>query len=484
MKKTRWVEGWCAVGLLACATAGLPNFVHAADAPQAAEFAWRGTLNLPAGASLARVDVPVQALLRMQSSTASDVRVFNAAGGVVPFALLGGIALSSATPVAHTVGYKAFPLFAGTNAPTANTSGKAQRGTVSVRVDTGGQQGSAWVRWDDATRSASATDSNAQPLQAALFDMRKETQAVDALELSLSLPHNALVPVTVATSADLKEWTTVPTNGPLFQFDGTDAPANSTLELGQPLALQGRYLRLTWEGQSDVKLQSLTGRVASGPSLIKRLRAPLPPATLEGNNGLNWSLPFATPIAAVHVQAAHNNTLAPIRIMGRNEPSLPWRLLATSVVYRLDTVGQGSGNPPTPLHGASLRALRVEASQGMVLPDGGLQASVEFAPLQVAFLASGAGPFTLAVGRAQTATAAVDASLLGSVAPAQLGELPLATIGAAQEQPDGALAGAAPSWLPAGTSMRSVLLWAVLGVGVLALGGVAYSLLRQIGKKN
>ncbi len=480
---TRNLPHWGMAVLVACAAAGLPAILQAADTPQPSEFAWRGALNVPTAASLVRVDVPVQALLRMQSSAAADVRIFNAAGGVVPYTLLGGAALSHATPVAHTNTYKAFPLFA-SNATSGGNASKAQRGVVSVRVDTGGQAGSAWVRWDDAAGPANASDGNAQPLQAVLFDMRKEAQAVDALELSLALPHNALVPIALAVSTDLKDWTPGPTQGPRFQFDGTDAPANRTLELGQPLALQGRYLRLAWEGQAGVKVQSLTGRVASGPSPQMPLRAGLPAGKMDGNSSLSWNLPFATPLVAIHVQAQHNNTLVPVRILGRNEPSLPWRLLASSVVYRLDSAGQGRGNGATPLHGASLRALPVETRQGQPLPEGGLQASVEFAPLQVAFLASGSEPFTLAVGRSQTDSAAVDVSLLSAVAPARLGELPLATVAAIQEQPDSALGAAAPPWLPAGTSMRSVLLWAVLGVGVLALGAAAYSLLRQIGNKQ
>jgi hypothetical protein len=74
-----------------------------------------------------------------------------------------------------------------------------------------------------------------------------------------------------------------------------------------------------------------------------------------------------------------------------------------------------------------------------------LQATVEFAPVQVAFLASGAGPFTLAVGRAQTTAAAVDASLLGSVTPAKLSELPQARLSnvVVQARTSGGLDGAA-----------------------------------------
>jgi hypothetical protein len=416
----------------------------------------------------------------MQSSTAQDVRVFNASGAVVPFALLAGAYLSRAAPVAHTPAYKAYPLFA------ASAAVKPARGAVSVQVERDGQHGSAWVRWDDASPQASAADSSAQPLEAALFDLRSEQQAVDALELALELPHNALVPITVATSTNLKDWTAVATTGPLFQFDGVDAPAHTTLELRQPLSLQGRYLRLAWPGQAGVHVRSVTGRVATTQQSPQRLRAALPAGTPDAAGGLNWTLPFATPIAALHVQAVQNNTLVPVRILGRNAAAQPWRALASSVVYRIDTPAPGSGNPPTALHGASLQALRVEAARGMALPEGGLQASVEFAPLQLAFLASGAGPYTLAVGRAQTAGAAVDASVLGSATPDKLAELPLAGVVDVQTQvpPSGSLDRMASRWLPDGVPLRSALLWVVLGVGVLVLGGVAYSLLRQLGSRR
>jgi len=456
---------------LAAALASLSVGAAASDTPPLDAFAWRGTLALPAGASLVRVDVPVQALMLMQSSSAHDLRVFNAAGAVVPYALLGRSDLSHATPQAQTPAYPAYPLFA------AN-AGKPVRGAVQVQVDSAGSHGSAWVRWDNAATEVS-TDATAQPLQAALFDLRNEQQTLDALNLTMELPHNALVPLTVSTSTDLKDWTAVATKGPVFQFDGLDAPSNSVLEFPQPLSGRGRDLALPWPGTSGVKVASLTGRVAPTQTAPALLRAPLPPGTLDGNS-LSWTLPFAAPIAALHLQAAQNNTLLPVRILGRADVAQPWRTLASSVVYRLDTVGNGTSNPATPLHGTSVRALRVEAAKGLALPEGGLQATLEFAPLQVAFLASGSGPFTLAAGRVQTPSAAVDASLLGSVAPAKLAELPVATVAAVQLQPPSALDSGAPAWLAQGVPLRTVLLWLVLGIGVLSLGGVAYALMRQL----
>jgi hypothetical protein len=70
------------------------------------------------------------------------------------------------------------------------------------------------------------------------------------------------------------------------------------------------------------------------------------------------------------------------------------------------------------------------------------------------------------------------------VAPDRLNALPLATVAGVEEQPVGVLAGAAFSWLPAGISLRSVLLWLVLGLGVLVLGAVAYSLMRQLAARR
>jgi len=477
IQQQAWTNAVCAI-LLALGV----GHALAADTLQASDFAWRAKLGLPDGASLARVELPVQALQGMRSGAANDVRVFNAAGAVVPFALLGGADLVRRAPFAQTVSYKAYPLF--------STSGDTRptRGAVEVRIDTGEQRSSAWVRWDRPDMKTSAADAAvaAQPLQAALFDLRAEKQSLAALDLVVDMPHNALVHVVVASSTDLMNWTPVATKGPLFQFDGGDAPANTTLDLVQPLQAQGRYLRLSWPGQAGVKLRALTGTVAASQTVAAPARAALPPGTPDGNNALNWTLPFATPISALHLQAVQNNSLVPVRILGRSEAPQPWRTLASSVVYRLDGQGQSGSNPATALHGASLQSLRVEAGKGMALPDGGLQATVEFAPVQVAFLASGVGPFTLAVGRAQTAAAAVDASLLGSVTPAKLAELPLATLSdvVVQAQPSGGLNGAASRWLPDGVSLRSVLLWAVLGVGVLALAGVAYSLVRQMGAKR
>jgi hypothetical protein len=462
-------------GVLALGGALLAGPVVAADALAPADFAWRANLVVPAGTSLARVALPVDALLRLQGSAAQDVRVFNAAGEVVPFAVLRRSDVERDAPLQRTRSYTAHGMFAST------ALGMPVKGGVEVQVDADGAT-RAWVHWGDST--VQNLPPGKQPLNAAVFDVRGEKNPIAALEVAGSLPPNVLVNLELSISDNLKDWTPVAVKGPLFHFEGADAPHNTTLVLLQTLQLRGRYLLLRWPGQDGVNVTGITGQLAAERTQPPPLRAALPAGVADGKTGLSWSLPFATPVTALHLQAVQDNTLVPVRIAGRMDAAQPWRNLASTVVYRLDSVGTGAGNTPVAMPATPLRALRVEASNGLALPAGGLQATVEFAPVQLAFVASGAGPFTVAAGRANTPAAAVDAGLFGAVSPAKLAELPLATVEALQADAPSAAPTWMAAWLPAGVPWRSVLLWGVLLVGVLVLGGVAVSLMRQLNRKQ
>jgi len=287
----------------------------------------------------------------------------------------------------------------------------------------------------------------------------------------------------VASSTDLKTWRPLLVKGPLFKFEGTDAPVNTTLELQSPVELEGHYLRLTWEGQGAVKVASMRGVVSGGTQEEARVKVLLPSGVLDAGKAQTWPLEFATPIAALHLESVQDNTLIPLRIVGRSDASQPWRTLGHTVVYRLNTAGQIRTNGPVLLRGASTRWIRVEATNGLPLPAGGLQATVEFAPVQLAFLATGQAPFTLAVGRADTPAMGVDVSLLASVAPARLQELPVASVQVVRADAPDAPNVWVTQFLPKGMNMRTALLWGVLLLGVVVLGLVAASLLRQLGGK-
>ena len=124
----------------------------AASAALPAEFAWRGTLTVPEGVSLARVALPSDALVHLQSPDARDVRVFNSAGEAVAFAVDVPLVAAPLPLPTQTRAYAAHPLFA---SPSGQSPAK---GSVAVQFDTDGGQSSVWVRFNDTGKAAEPVD--------------------------------------------------------------------------------------------------------------------------------------------------------------------------------------------------------------------------------------------------------------------------------------------------------------------------------------
>jgi hypothetical protein len=342
-----------------------------------------------------------------------------------------------------------------------------------MRVRIQDQQRAVWVQIDGQPPPAGA---GATRLNSAIFATQGEKQRLGALKVQASLPANAPVWVTVETSPDLAHWTPAPVRGRLYRFDGDGAPANDTLEFDLPVNLEGRYLRLDWAGQEGVTVTSVMGFVAPAVQPPVRVRAELPRLQPAGRDTADLALPFATPLAALVLTSAQPNTLLPVRVLGRNDVAQPWRVLGQAVVYRIGD----SVSPPIALHGASARLLRLVATNGADIAAAQLQASAEFDPVQLAFVASGTGPFQLAAGRPNTAPAALPlGTLAAALGDRKLQDLPEARLGAATvaSAPE---PGPLARFRPAGVSDKAALLWAVLIGGVVLLGGVAWSLLRQL----
>jgi hypothetical protein len=416
---------------------GLSGTLALATPPlTASEFTWRAPLDLPAGASLVRVDLPAAALQTLQTSDAGDLRVFNAAGR---------------PPVP---------------------------GSVQVRVDTDGAQPAVWVHLEAPRTGTSPPAATQAPLPAAIFTTQTQKSPISALIVQASLPANQPVPVNVSTSTDLTHWTPVAVRGPLYRFEGDSAPVNDQLEFEVPLSLEGRYLRLDWPGHDAVRVSAVTGLIAAPTPAPARLRVSLGPVHSTSPAAWIWQTGFSTPVAALALGTSQPNTLLPVHILGRNDTTQAWRTLARTVVYRLGPAGHESVNPPVALGGTPVRWLRVEASHGMSLDAVPLEAAVEFEPLQLVFLATGNGPFVLAAGRPGTASAALPLATLTGPIQERVQDLPLARIGPVQIR---STPPASPLQvvLPEGLSTQAAVLWAVLLLGVAVLGAVAWSLLRQ-----
>jgi hypothetical protein len=450
--------------------ASLAPALAQAPALALADFTWRATLEPPQQAPLARVTLPAQAMLRLQSRDAADLRVHDAQGQPVPFAF-SRPPHAKEPPRQPTRSYAALPLFS------AQADARAPKGSVQVRVHEGGEQRSLWVNMTPG-RTAAHPPANARRLPSALFDTRSQKEGITALVVRAQLPANAPIRVRLSTSPDLSTWTPVAARGRIYRFDGDGAPANDTLELAQPLKLEKQYLRLEWDDQQGVQVASVQGLIAPKVPKPEPTMAPLPAGRPDGTNALEWELGFATPLSALALTLEKPNALVPVRISGRNQLSEPWRTLGHAVVWRLGSGADETRSEPAVLPQPSVRWLRVEATHGMRLAGAGLQAQAVFEPLQIVFVSGAPAPYSLAAGRAATPSAALPLGMLAAASTRQVDDWPEAKLSAVQDQPPAPSAFAA--WLPRGVDSKTAVLWAVLGVGVLMLGAVGWSLLRAI----
>ncbi|MCL1961441.1 MAG: DUF3999 domain-containing protein [Desulfovibrionaceae bacterium] len=438
------------------------------DAPGG--YAARWPLQLPEGASLARLPLPAGALTQAQTADLRDLRVFNAAGQPVPLAL-GRVSAAASAPAA--VELPALPILADPQTAAASSAG------LSLRIEDG--PGGRVARLDAPPVAATSTSPSAPAaLLGALIDTREQKAPLQAIELDAGWPAGRPFTFRLHASGDLRQWQPL---GEVTAYRGADGAVMAPPRVALAGAtLQARYLRVTWDAAAPNAVRVRAVRLLPQPpqAAPERVAAPLtlPEGAGRDPRVIEWRLPFATPLAALDIRVTGQATLVPVRVLARQQPEQPWALLGRHVVFSLTQNGQTQHSPPLELGQAAWREWRVEAdaaSHGFAEPP---QITAWLAPAQLVFVASGPPPFTLAAGRADAPSVYLPlASLIPGYEPGAQDPLPAATLAAPP----------APAPVPttaagAERDARSKILWAILLAGVLALGGMAWTLARQLNK--
>ncbi len=457
--------------IVAIALVSVCSFAHAADSDQAEDYALRYTLEVRGDSGLQRVVLPAAALAAARASDRADVRVFNASGQAAPLAIAPPRAQVLAAAPAR---WPIYPI-------NATTSEPQNLGGMQLRIEERAGQRTVLVDTGAASKGSKSSVAATQQI-GALIDTKTLSGAIENMILDAELPIGQPVPITIAASRDLKSWRTLVDSAPVFRFGADQAPNSMTIAFSRA-TLDKEYLRITWPLQQGFTLRGVQITPASESKSVARVALPLAVSPSQGSSEIIVNVPFATPLHALEIRAATQNVLVPIRISGRNQRAEPWRALASSVVYRMTSNGVETNNPSIELGGVSLRELRIEVDKnatgfGAVPP--AIAALVD--PVEIAFLASGAAPFTLAVGRADAKRVALPLTSLipGYVKDAEL-TLPQAKVVEASMRlaaPDTSALSDVREKIGA-PSNRSLVLWAILIGGVLLLAGIAWMIFRQ-----
>ncbi|HWW05848.1 DUF3999 domain-containing protein [Collimonas sp.] len=438
----------------------------AADPNNTQSYALHLPLTFNADAPLQRLILPAQVMVNMQSGGMRDLRIFNAQGQ--PLAL----ALSDSASLRQTenrkIELKSSPIMGSADVTDISAS--------SLRIEE--QQGRRIVQIDSSAADAGAPR---KKVLGALLDTRAIADPVVALALDVDLPDAQPVTFDLQASKDLKDWRSL-TQAVLYRAAaGASALGADHIEL-PAVNLEDQYLRVIWTDAArktaPVVMRSATLTTARGVNSIARVSAALARPLLNNPYELRFSLPFATPVAALKIKPAGDNVLLPVRVLGRNDPSQPWSMMAASVVYKLQSAGKLQTSAAIELPPTAFREIKIEADKktpGFSAPP---EIILEFEPVQVVALVNGAAPYTLAAGLANAANPYLPVqSLMPDYRAAQENGLPLATV-------DGAAALVPATASRDGMPTRSIILWAVLLLAALALGAMAWVLFKQNSKPS
>lgn len=481
-----------AAGMLA----SLAAMAAPALAADAATFRHQAAVVVEQPAAFVRLPLPVAVYAYSRQPGLADLRVVDARGERVPFALLTPRP-NQPQPAENVRAAALYPLPA-RRPGEAEPAGPLEVQVVGDRITVRrlGAEGGAGGRTAGTAGGGAAAASPAGPVPGWLFDLgeRAHDEAPAAsLRLAWSGPAEFSAAFDLAVSDDLRQWRSAG-GGQLLALE------SATGRLMQPAVLlpaaAPRFVRLRWLDptqapaltsaqqvrplRSSVVLDAPTALVvppSPQPAAAATLGTAVKPGGAppqEAPGALHYDLGAVLPVVEIDLQLGGAQRVAPVRVQGRSTPDELWRELAQTVFYRLERNGAVDRPPPLALQ-AGVRYLRlVPDARSGPLPAAPLAVQAQL--LHLVFAAQGSAPYRLLVGSADSAPGALP---IGTLVPAiddERARMGRASLGAWSENEDVARQEA---WRQRWVAWRPALLWAVLLAGVAALGAMVWRLARR-----
>lgn len=424
---------------------------------QAEDFATRVPLTLAGEGPWYRLELPLALHFAARHADLRDLRVFNAEGEALAYALTLGDTQSSEQRQQAAV--KWFPLL-GEVAASGAPAIRVQRSTSGTLVEVAPEE------------AGSAT----QVRRGWLLDASAVDLPLHRLQLDWSSDSDGFQRFSIEASDDLQHWSAWG-EGSIARLSFANERIDQR-EVELP-GRKARYLRLLWQAPQ----QAPTLLAANLISIRNSEQAPplvwSAPLAAQGDKPgeYSWTLPLSLPLQRVRFSLPQANTLAPVSLASRRDGKLEWQPLARGLLYRLPQDGREVRQDEIELYGTPVQQLRLQVDQrgGGLGPDAP-HLQVALRSTQVVFLARGSAPYRLAVGRPGAQSAALPlGTLIPGYEPARLASLGLAT--APQSVP--AAVEAVAQQARSQADWKRMGLWAVLLAGVALLGGMAFSLLRK-----
>jgi hypothetical protein len=443
---------------------------------------WRAPIEIGQPGAFVQLPLSAEVYAHSLQRDLADLRVIDARGERVPFALLAAPLSAANEPVPAARELETATRFY----PLPPLPGDARAESIELNV----VNGRVSVRTPGSGASTARPTSGAAAISPGwLIDLGDSTEPSPrayALRLTWSGPVEFSAGFSLASSTDLRSWRNA-ASGQVMALASSDGVLTQPL-VSLPSGV-GRYVRLVWDEVSSAP--RLTGAqalrreqvaAAGAPDATTEIIvAPLPrdAARTDAPAALEFDLGGVLPAQQIDLDLGVGTRVAPVRLQMRATADQPWQSLGGAVFYRIergDTVDRAPALPMT----VALRYLRVQPDERAgALDADALRLHVRAQLGSLVFASQGQAPYELHVGSVQASAGALPLRTLvptldqerarfGQASLGQWGEVSEAV---RREQADARRA----QWRPR-------LLWGVLIAGVLLLGALVWRLARTVSR--
>ncbi len=445
--------------------------VQAVEKPS--DFAWSLPILADGSDDSYQFALPAAVYRGITRRDAGDLRVFNAAGEVVPHGFHHQTSAQAAKPQARAL--TPFPL-----------KGIVSKGIDGLHVRVEHSGGKTVFQLDEGGSNTPA------PVLGYLLDATAMEQSIQALELMVDAPIDYVGSVRVEASMDLARWDTIVAGAPLLSLEQAGAKLEQRRIEFAPR--KSKYLRISWTGLPvEARLVNVLAEPSESPVAVTRQWDSVTGVAVADKPG-EYVFDFRGnfPLDRLRLELPQPNTLVQAEVLSRNRASDPWRLASRNVVYHLRRQGVEILSPEISITTNPDRywLLRVD-QKGGGLGAGDPQLSAGWVPHRLVFVARGGAPFSLAYGNrdALPTNYAMDTLVRGyrqKPAFSGLEDVKITQVAAVAptrlKSPDLQLPAALGGAVIARDSVdiKKLILWSGLVAAVLLLAWMAWRLLSQM----
>ncbi len=425
------------------------------------DFGYGTAIYLHGMSRVYQLSIPYHVYQKITKPNLGDIRVFNSNHHTVSSAIT--------RPVITTkTDSQELPFF-----PVYATSSDINAIKLNAKYNNAG------VLIDVRARSPSSTSK--ERLRGYLLDMRV-IQNVSLQKIQVhwkTKSKNWLTPLALSVSDDLLSWRVLPIPATIADLQyNDDKIIRDTIKLPR---VTSKYMMIQWRNKArDIRFDKIV-------AAIERKSSPPPPiiwhtyqaVTIKGQEpgSFVFHVKASMPVTRLDFKLPFKNVSAKAFIYYRNKTSETWHYAKNATIYNVFRDGENISSPPIETNAIRARYWKITFQPSDQISQNDFMLRLGWWPEQLLFMANEAPPFRLAYGSSR-----VNKDNENQIALLQKikNNKDFQKIGTATVGPEYVISGEAALNTMNPADIKSIILWIVIVIGVLAVALVVISVIKML----